>query len=421
MSTRASHSLPGQPTKEPAPDVVVMGGGIVGCSIAYHLTLAGARVLLLERDHLGAGASGVAAGMLAPQVEAAFDDPFFALILLGRAEHAPLAAALLDDVGLDVECRWTGIIRVAKDEAERVELQRRHRWQTARGLRAEWLEASELGRQDPLLGGAVGRMLAGGLWLPDEGQVRSPRLIQALAAATLKRGARIVEAAPVVAFAGDGDRIAGVRVSGAGGGQVVSAATYVLAAGIWSADLGRTIGLDLPLAPVKGQIVTLRALSPFPRQVIWSGECYLVPKVDGQVILGATEEDGNYDPRPTLAGLGLLSEAALEFLPWAGQLAVEGMWAGLRPATPDRYPIVGRAPGHDNLILATAHFRSGVLLGPLTGRAVAGLAQGQSLPPEWAPFGPERFTTANATGQGRRNGNTEDPEEAQRARRNQGT
>src|SRR5207245_335518 len=109
-----------------------------------HLTLAGAQVLVLEREHLAAGASGVAAGMLAPQVEAPFDDPFFELTLRGRAEHAPLAATLLDDVGLDVEYRTTGIVRVADNESDRVDLLRRLRWQTARGLRAEWLEPADL-------------------------------------------------------------------------------------------------------------------------------------------------------------------------------------------------------------------------------------------------------------------------------------
>lgn len=391
MSLNSAHSRPGHPTATPAPDVAIVGGGVIGCSIAYHLSLSGARVLLLERDRLASGASGVAAGMLAPQVEAPFDDPFFALTLLGRAEHAPLAQALLDDVGLDVEYRETGIVRIARDEAERVELQRRLRWQTARGLRGEWLEPGELGKIEPLLGGVVGRLLAGGSWLPDEAQVRGARLVQALAAAGVKRGAVVREGTWVTDVVTDGARVSGLRVRGPGLGEQVSAGQYVLAAGVWSADLIRTTGLTLPVAPVKGQILTLRSLDPFPRHVIWSGECYLVPKVDGQIVLGATEEDGNYDAHPTLAGLGALSEAALEYLPWAGRLAVEGMWAALRPAAPDRYPIVGRAPGLENLVLATAHFRNGVLLGPLTGRVVADLVQGQPIAPDFAPFGPERF------------------------------
>jgi len=366
---------------------LIVGGGIIGSAVAYSLSLGGARVLLLEREHLAAGASGVAAGMLAPQVEAPFDDPFFELTLKGRAEHAPLAASLLEDVGLDVEYRATGIVRVAQDEAERTELRRRQSWQSARGLRATWLEPGELGEIEPLLGGVVGRMLAGGVWLPDEGQVRGSRLVQALAAASVKRGARIHEGSWATGLVVAGDRVTGVRTPTG----TLSAPTVVLAAGVWSPDLTRELGLSLPVAPVKGQLITLRALNRPLQHVIWSGECYLVPKVGGEVILGATVEEGNYDRRPTLAGIGALSEAALEFLPWAGQLVVEGIWAGLRPAAPDRFPIVGRAPGFSNLILATAHFRNGILLGPLTGRWVSQLILEGIAAPELAPFGVERF------------------------------
>jgi glycine oxidase len=145
----------------------------------------------------------------------------------------------------------------------------------------------------------------------------------------------------------------------------------ILAAGVWSGNLARQIGLSVPVTSVKGQILSLRALGRTPRQVIWSGECYLVPRPDGEVVLGATEEEGNYDPRPTLAGVNRLTEAALDVVPAAGGFTVEGAWAGLRPAAPDRYPIIGDAPGIEGLFVATAHYRHGVLLGPLTGRRVA--------------------------------------------------
>lgn len=381
-------SFANRASREPAPDVVIVGGGVVGCSIAYHLSLAGARTLLLEREHLAAGASGVAAGILAPQVEAPFDDAFFDLTLQGRAEHLPLAEALREEVGLDVECRATGVLRIARTEAERVDLQRRLRWQSAKGLRGEWLEPADLGKAEPLLSGAVSRLLAGGALLPDEGQVRSPRLVQALAAASVKRGARIVEGTWATGFEIQGNRVVGVRTPTG----VISAGTAVLAAGVWSAELSHALDLALPIRPVKGQILTLRTLHHMPRRIIWAGDAYLVPKVDGQLILGATEEDGNYERRPTLAGVNHLAEAVLEYLPWAGALTVEGVWAGLRPAVPDRYPVVGRAPGLENLILATAHFRNGILLGPLTGRWVTRLIQDGVAGPEFASFGPERFT-----------------------------
>jgi glycine oxidase len=347
---------------------------------------------VLERSHLAAGASGVAAGMLAPQVEAPFADPFFELALLGRAEHAPLAARLTDEVGLDVEFRSTGILRVARTEAERVDLQRQQRWQAARGLAAEWVDSDALGQCEPLLRGVAGRLLAGGLWLQDEAQVRSPRLVQALAMAAGRRGARFVEGTWATGLKVTGDQVMGVISPG---GEI-EADTVVLAAGVWSPDLGHSIGLHLPVLPVKGQVLSLRGLGKSPRQVIWSGECYLVPRPDGEIVLGATEEEGNYDARPTLAGVNRLTEAALEVVPAAGGFVVDGVWAGLRPAAPDRHPIVGWAPGVRGLMIATAHYRNGVLLGPLTGRRVAEQIATGTVSPEFAPFGPERFTADNA-------------------------
>jgi glycine oxidase len=291
-------------------------------------------------------------------------------------------------VGLDVEFRATGILRVARTEAERADLERQRRWQAARGLAAEWVDSDDLGQCEPLLRGVAGRLLAGGLWLADEAQVRSPRLVQALAMAAGRRGARFIEGTWATSINLSGDRVTGVTTPGGS----VDADTVVLAAGVWSPDLGRSIGVHLPVLPVKGQVLSLRGLGKSPRQVIWSGDCYLVPRPDGEILLGSTEEEGNYDARPTLAGVNRLTEAALEVVPAAGGYVVEGIWAGLRPAAPDRRPIVGWAPGVERLMIATAHYRNGVLLGPLTGRRVAEQIAEGTVSPEFAPFGPERFS-----------------------------
>jgi glycine oxidase len=327
--------------------------------------------------------------MLAPQVEAPFADEFFELALLGRNGHGQMAEELLDRVGLDVEFRRTGILRVARTEAERADLQRQLRWQSAAGLAAEWLEPEELGLREPLLRGVAGRLLAGGLWLENEAQVRSPRLVQALATGAARFGAQLIEGTPVVGIAVHAGRATGVTTPD----RTVHADAVVLAAGVWSPELTRELGLNLPVAPVKGQVLSLRGINKTPRQVIWSGECYLVPRPDGEIVLGATEEEGNYDARPTLAGVNRLTEAALEVVPAVGGLVVEGMWAGLRPAAPDRHPIVGWAPGIERLMLATAHYRNGVLLGPLTGRRVAArLLSDAPIEDEFTPFGPGRFS-----------------------------
>ena len=379
--------MPGRPIATPSPDVIIVGGGVIGCSIAYHLTLAGSSVRLIERDRLASGASGVAAGMLAPQVEAHYDDPFFDLCLRGRDEHVDLAEDLKDGVGLDVERRTTGVFRLALDEAERVELKRQMQWQVKRGLRAEWFEPHDLGALEPLLSGAAGRLLAGGLWFPDEAQVHSQRLVAALAAASVQRKAVLSEGVWATEILVEGHRAIGVRTPAG----VVEAESVVLAAGVWSTDIARAAGVEVPVSPVKGQLITLRAIGRSLQRILWTGECYLVPKTGGQVILGATEEEGNYDRRPTLAGVGALATAALEQLPWAGQFTIEGVWAGLRPAAPDRFPIVGWAPYLDNLLVATAHYRNGVLLGPLTGRRVSEAIRTGMIASELAPFGLERF------------------------------
>jgi glycine oxidase len=368
-------------------DVVIVGGGVIGCSIAYFLARQGASVTLLERDGLAAGASGVAAGMLAPQVEAPFADEFFEVALRGREQHATVAEELSQEVGLDVEYRKTGILRVARTEAERVDLQRMLRWQAARGLAAEWIEIEHLGDCEPLLRGVAGRLLAGGLWLEDEAQVRGPRLVQALATAAIQRGAHFLEATAATELIITNGRATGVRTPNG----AVSADVVVLAAGVWTPNL-----LQLPVAPVKGQILSLRALGRAPKQVLWCGECYLVPRPDGEIVLGATEEEGNHDARPTVGGLNRLTEAALEVVPAVGGFAVAGFWAGLRPAAPDRFPIIGWAQHVERLFVATAHYRNGILLGPLTGLRVADcLLSGASLQ-EFAPFGPQRFQSESS-------------------------
>jgi glycine oxidase len=380
----------GRVSRPTGADVVIVGGGVIGCAIAYYLAEQGASVTLIERQQLAAGASGVAAGMLAPQVEAPFADAFFELALLGRDIYAGLSETLQDEVGLDVEYRRTGILRVARTEAERVDLQRMLKWQSARELNVDWVEPDHLGEIEPLLQGVAGRLLAGGLWLRDEAQVRGARLVHALAVGAAKRGARFIEGAPVMSLATSGQRTTGVITPNG----LVRGDTVVLAAGVWSPELAQTAGLELPVKPVKGQILSLRALGKAPRQVVWSGECYLVPRPDGEIVLGATEEEGNYDLRPSVGGLNRLTEAALEVVPAVGGFSVDGFWAGLRPAAPDRFPILGWAPGLERLFIATAHYRNGILLGPLNGQRVADTILHGAPLAEFAAFGIERFSAS---------------------------
>ena len=365
----------------------MVGGGVVGCSVAYHCAEAGLRVTVLERDRLGAGASGAAAGMLAPQVEAHQPDAFLDFCLAGRAEHHVLAERLRDEADLDVEYRRTGVLRLALEEREAVDLRGRAGWQQRRGLAAEWLEGADLARLEPAFAGAAGRRLVGALWLPDEAQVRSPRLVRALATAAIRRGATFQEGTPVLGILTQSGRVTGVRTYQG----TVPAERVVLAAGAWSGPLAETGGFAVPVEPIKGQIVALGALMQPPRHILWSGECYVAPKVDGELVVGATEEHAGFDSRPTLSGLLQLATGATDLLPALGRLPVLSQWGGLRPATPDRFPVIGAAPQVAGLYVATAHYRNGVLLGPLTGRIVADLMQGRPPCVDVTAYTPARF------------------------------
>ena len=368
-------------------DVLIIGGGIIGCSTAYYCARAGLSVTLLEAETIAAGASGAAAGMLASQVEAHQPDELFEFSLAARAVHAQLAETLRSEIGVDVEYRVPGVLRLALEDREAVDLRGRQKWQEARGLRAEWLDAPQVAAAEPLLRGAASWRLAGALHLPDEAQVRSPRLVRALAEAASKRGARVLEGTPVTEVVATGDRIEQVNTAVGS----FAAGTVVLSAGAWSGRLAYMLGLYLPVQPIKGQIVALDGLLARPQHILWSGGCYLTPKSDGQIIVGSTEEHSGFDRRPTLSALLQLATGATDISARFGSLPVAQMWAGLRPALPDRYPAMGRAPGFRNLIVATGHFRNGVLLGPLTGQIMTEILCDQS--PSWdlTPFQLERL------------------------------
>jgi glycine oxidase len=272
---------------------------------------------------------------------------------------------LREETGLDVEYQPSGVLRVALDEAERNLLRRRARWMCDAGIRAEWLEPDDALRLEPALASGI----AGALWLPDEAHVRSPRVARALARAAAQCGAEVRESVTVLGFECEGTRIVGVRTSEG----AFKARSVVLAAGAWCGPLSAELSQPLPVAPVKGQIVAAAALGRGPRHIVWGLGAYVVPKVDGQLVVGTTEEDAGFDSRPTLGGVtGIIQEAA-RLVPAVANLPFDAAWAGLRPATPDRKPLIRPVAGIEGLIAATGHFRNGVLLGPMTGRVVADL------------------------------------------------
>lgn len=368
------------------PDVLVVGGGVIGLSVAYHAARRGVKVTLLEADHIGSGASGAAAGMLNAQAETREPGAFLDLQLHSRDLHRCLGAALYEETGLDPEYVWSGTLRVARTADFEESLARTHRWQRERGLSAKWLDGDEARELEPSL--APDALAA--LYLPEDGQVNSRRLARALALAALRRGAEIEEDTPVTGLVSKRGRIDGVRTAR---GETPAGAV-VLAGGVGCARLCEGLGLRLPLHPVKGETLAVEARPAPVSANVWDEGCYLVPKRDGRIIVGATEEPGIWDRRPTLGGVAHLSGAARGLVPALSGAPVADLWGGLRPGTHSGQPILGAVEGYEDLLIATGHHRNGVLLSAVTGEAIGALTLGEEPPLDLAPFAYERHLEA---------------------------
>jgi glycine oxidase len=375
-----------------APDVAVVGGGVIGCAAAWYLARAGARVALYERGALAGEATAASAGILAPLAESVAPGPFAELALAGLRAFAEDIDALRDDSGLDPEYRVSGVVRLATDEAAAAHLRQAAVWQAGTALDLRWLEPRQVAALEPGLAPCAGALLSS-----LEGHVNPPRLTAALAVAAARRGAALHEhCPPPVPWLANG-RVRGLLV----GDERIAAGTVVLAAGAWSGAWAAPLGLTIPVRPVKGQMLLLRALPPPVRRVVFAGHGYLVPRVDGTVYVGATQEEAGYDRRVTAAGVAELIALATAMAPTLRAAEVVRMGAGLRPGTADGLPVIGPAPAVDGLVVATGHFRNGVLMSLITGRIVAALIAGSEPETPITAFSPARFAPAGEPGRGR--------------------
>ena len=360
-------------------DAVVVGGGAIGLACAWRLARRGLSVLVAERDHLGAGASGVAAGMLAPVTEAEFGEQALLRANLASAASWPgFAAELAEVTGLSTSYRQSGALVVAADRDDAEELRRLHAFQRSLGLDAEWLAPREARRLEPGLSPRIG----GAIHAPQDHQVDPAALLRVLGDAAMRAGAEIAAGVEVVAAEPGAVTLAG--------GTRVEAAHVVLAAGCWSGALAA-----VPVRPVKGQLLRcrIRGAERLCERLIRTPRCYVVDRGDGRVVIGATVEERGFDTTVTAEGVFRLLEAAREALPDVEELAFEGAAAGLRPGTPDNLPLVGPSEA-EGLVLATGHYRNGVLLAPLTADAVAAAVCGGDPPAEAAALSPARFEAA---------------------------
>lgn len=368
-----------QEPKSQSYDVVVAGGGAIGLACAWRLSQRGLSVLVAERDRPGAGASGVAAGMLAPVTEAEFgEEALLAANLASAAAWPGFAAELEQASGMTAGFRETGALVVAVDRDDAEELRRLHAFQERLGLGAEWLTPRAARRLEP----GLSPRIAGAIHAPHDHQVDPAALVRALEAAATRAGAEICSGVEIAA-------VEATSVETAGGLRI-DAGDVVVAAGCWSGALA-----GVAVRPVKGQILNceLRDTDRLCERLVRTPRCYVVDRGDGRVVIGATMEERGFDTDVTAGGVFELLEAAREALPDVGELRLTSATAGLRPGTPDNLPLVGR-PDAGGPVLATGHHRNGVLLAPLTADAVAAIAFGEAPPPAAVALGPARVEVA---------------------------
>ncbi len=368
-------------------DLVVIGAGVIGMACAWRAAERGLRVTLLDRDHAGSGASGVAAGMVAPVGEATWgEERGLAFAINSAASWPRFSEELTEASGLDVGFRRCGALHLALDRDEVEELRRRHELQRSLGLAAEWLRPSECRAIEPGISPSAGP----GVSAPDEGEVDPSRLIDALLAALANAGARIHNGVEVCGLLGDDRSVSGVRTAD---GREYSAGSVLLAAGAWSGAVDwLPAQAQLSVRPVKGQILTLRgpAADPVCERLIVTERVYLVPRLDGRLVIGATVEERGFDTSVTAGGVYELLREAYRVLPEISELELVATRAGLRPASPDNLPLIG-STGVDGLLVATGHWRNGVMLGPATADAIADLAAGEQPSADLDAFDPRRF------------------------------
>lgn len=373
-------------TLSSSPTVAIVGAGAIGLATAWRLAQRGAKVTVFDKATAGSGASHAAAGMLAACAEAEPGEE--TLVALGRASQMlwpGFAQELEAAAGMSVGLRTEGTLVLALNADDQRRLKHLLTFQHSLGLPMEWLSAAEARRREPHL--ATG--IAGAVWSPEDHQVDNRALVVALRTAAFAAGVTLREHAPVDQIVSAEGRASGVSV----GGSIIPADVVVVAAGAWSRDIpGLPPAGRPPVRPVKGQMLALRMdpKAPLLQHVVWAPGAYLVPRADGRLLIGATVEEKGFDTTLTAGGQLALLEATWRALPGIEELPIHEMWVGFRPGSRDDAPIVGAGP-MAGLVYATGHYRHGILLTPITAKAVADLVLDGVVDPRVQPFGLERF------------------------------
>ena len=364
-------------------EIVIVGGGIMGCALAYDLTARGAEVLLLERRELAREASWASAGIISPP------SPRYGakaeLALHSYARYRGLVEEVEEASGLATGWTSRGIVNVATSENESGLRETLH-WQEGHGLNAEWLDAAALHEREPAL--RADGTFTGGLFNADAASLLLGEFARGLALAANRRGATLREHCAVLDIETSGGRATGIRtVDG-----TIAAGTMVIAAGAWSRQFSDAVGSRIPTRPVRGQMLAVANTPVALNGVIQGSGGYLVPRADGTVAVGATEEhDAGFVADVTPAGVAWLIDLIERLTPSLKDGRLVATWAGLRPASDDDELIVGKVPHLENVWVCSGHFRAGALLAPGTSEVLSEHIMSGNTATSLAPFDPGRF------------------------------
>jgi glycine oxidase len=371
-------------------DVAIAGGGLIGASIALELARAGLGVGVFDRQEPGLEASWAGAGILSPAPESA---AMIALVPLGKASMAmyPEFVRMVEEAsGRCAGYRPKGTLQALFSRDAREELSTVIALHHGLGLQAEPLSAEDARALEP----ALGENLEAGVLRPEEASVDNRALTQAVLEAARRSGVQFFSAGGAEAIWREGGRCLGLHLKN----EKIEAPWTVIAAGCFSANI-RGAAVYAPVRPAKGQMVALRADHLKIERVLWSEKIYLVPRNDGRILAGATVEYTGFEKALTAGGLETILAGAIELSPGLRSARVEETWAGLRPDSPDHLPILGPTD-IDGLLIATGHFRGGILLTPITARLVREWVTQQRVSVDWDRFSPMRFPSASRQGAG---------------------
>ncbi len=369
-------------------DVVIVGGGIIGCAIAYYLRKEDVDVIVLEQGEIGAQASSAAAGLLAPLGPLSGPGPFADLLLASFALFPSLVPELEEASGVHLEYEQTGALRTVRNPKRVANLKKRmEAWQPL-GLTMQWLTGDEARQREPLLSNDI----QAAIYAPEEAQIKAPQVVKAFSQAARNLGAKIYDHKKVIGIQQEKSRVTSVQISQ---DETIACNHLILATGAWSAQYEEWFNIILPVKPLRGQIICFRQPPQPLHHIIFGDAIYLAPKGDN-VIVGATKEDAGFDVQVTEEGTSWLRNSAIRLVPELEHSMIEASWAGLRPKTPDTRPILGKAPEWENVIIAAGHNSVGIILSAITGKTIAELILAENTPELIRPFSVERFAGSMA-------------------------